>query len=45
MLSNVHPPMVMVKLLVNHSTILSRYVIGQKFHVKDRDFECEMDFQ
>jgi hypothetical protein len=45
MLSNVHPPMVMVKILVNHPSSLSRHVIGQKFHVKDMDFECEMDFQ
>jgi hypothetical protein len=37
--------MVMVKILVNRPSSISRHVIDQKLHAKDRDFECEMDFE
>jgi hypothetical protein len=45
MLSKVHSPMFMVKILVNHFINRHRHVTSQKIHVKAWNFECEMDPQ
>jgi hypothetical protein len=45
MLSKVHSPMFMVKILVNHLINIHRHVTSQKIHVKAWNFEYEMDAQ
>jgi hypothetical protein len=45
MLSKVHSPMFIVKILVNHLIDIRRHVTNQKIHVKAWNFESEMDPQ
>jgi hypothetical protein len=45
MLSKVHYPKFMVKILVNYLIDIRRLLVNQKIHVKAWNFECEMDPQ
>jgi hypothetical protein len=45
MLSKVHSHVFMAKILVNHLLDIRKQAISQKIHVKDWNFECEMDPQ
>jgi hypothetical protein len=42
MLSKVHSPVFMVKILVNHLIDIYRHVSSQKIHAKVWNFECGM---